>query len=158
MAGEVERQPRIPTNTETNTTKKRGDRRSRDARKQRKNGKGGKLLADGSLHYNAFDSHGPTALDRCDPNFVDEDLELELQPVEDELHAALALALVAQNVWPTREGADGREDQPPDEPSAGIHQQTPERPACDGCHAVRMRACMACCLGTAGGRDHRASS
>lgn len=63
------------TSSTSSTARKSGDRRSRDARKLRKNGKGGKLLANGSLHHDAFDSYAPAALDPRDPNFVEEEEE-----------------------------------------------------------------------------------
>ena len=52
-------------------SKSKGDGKSRDGRKEVKGGKGGKVLVDGSLHYDnlngdeAFDA----ALDRGDPNY-----------------------------------------------------------------------------------------
>ena len=96
--------------TSSSTARKSGDRRSRDARKLRKNGKGGKLLANGSLHHDTFDSYGPAALDPRDPNFVDEEEELRhgLAFVGDARHG---LQLRAALVVSARDAASNRESQ-----------------------------------------------
>merc|ERR550514_299698 len=75
-------------------------RRSRDARKVRKAGKGGKLLANGCLHHESFDAYGPLFLD--DPNYIDEECiqsvqtELAFAPEAKhgfQLHAALVASM-----------------------------------------------------------------
>ena len=67
-------------------SKSNGDNKSRDGRKEVKGGKGGKVLVDGSLHYDnlngdeAFDG----ALDRGDPNY---DLDGEVDALADSVNA-----------------------------------------------------------------------
>jgi len=98
------------SSSSSSTARKSGDRRSRDARKLRKNGKGGKLLANGSLHHDAFDSYGPAALDPRDPNFVEEEEELRhgLAFVGDARHG---LQLRAALVVSARDAASNEESQ-----------------------------------------------
>ena len=94
-----------------NGSKSKGDSKSRDGRKEVKSGKGGKVLVDGSLHYDhlngdeAFDA----ALDRGDPNY---DLDGEAPSIFDKstsvkLNSGSDMPLVGLGTWQSSPGEVG---------------------------------------------------